>query len=172
MKPVLHRVCLLLGSNIQPEKNLPLAMGLLQERLRLLKASSVWESRAIGSDGPNMLNAAILALTTLQVGELKEQLIRPIEAQLGRVRTADKNAPRPIDIDPILFDQDLLEPGLWRLAYRAVPVAEVLPGYRSGVGESLQEAAARLAQVEPIWLRPDVSLDLFPAVSGVNPAGE
>lgn len=158
MSQTMHEVCLLLGSNIAPEKYLPLSMALLQKQANLIQASSVWESPAIGSDGPNMLNAAVLALTRLNAGDLKEHLIRPIEAQLGRVRTADKNAPRTIDIDAILFDQKLLDPDLWRYAHRAVPVGELLPGFLSETGEYLKDAASRLARSASIRVRSDVLL--------------
>ena len=60
MKQALHHVSLLLGSNIQPEKNIPLAVSLLQKQLTILQTSSVWESKAVGSDGANILNAALL----------------------------------------------------------------------------------------------------------------
>jgi len=156
----MHRVCLLLGSNIQPEKNIPLVVNLLQKRVTVLQASSAWESQAVGSDGPNILNAALLVLTTLDTDNLKEQVLRPLEAQLGRVRTKDKNAPRTIDLDIILVDKLLLDPNLWRYAHRAVPVAEILPGYQSGTGEYLKDVASRLAHETPIWVRKDVSIHL------------
>jgi len=154
----MHRVCLLLGSNIQPEKNIPLAMSLLQKQLTILKTSSVWESRAVGSDGANMLNAAMLALTSLDAETLKEDVLHPLEAQLERVRTRDKNSPRTIDLDILTFDQQLLDLNLWHYAYRAVPMAEVLPDYQSETGETLKDAALRLARTTPIWVRNDVSI--------------
>lgn len=158
----MHRVCLLLGSNIQPEKNLPLAVGLLRKQLTILQISSVWESQAVGSDSANILNAALLALTSLEAEALKEQVLHPLEAQLGRVRTRDKNSPRTIDLDILLFDQQLLELNLWQSAYRAVPMAEVLPDYKSETGEFLKDAALRLAQTTSIWVRKDISIDPFP----------
>jgi 2-amino-4-hydroxy-6-hydroxymethyldihydropteridine diphosphokinase len=161
MKLVKHHVCLLLGSNIEPEKNLPRSIDLLKKYLTILQTSSVWESQAIGSDSANILNAAVLALTTIDAINLKEQVFRPLEAQLGRVRTLDKNSPRTIDIDPILLDQQLVDPGLWRYAHRAVPVAEILPTYQSETGEYLRDAASRLARITPIWVRTDVSLSVF-----------
>jgi 2-amino-4-hydroxy-6-hydroxymethyldihydropteridine pyrophosphokinase len=98
-----HQVCLLLGSNIQPEHNLPLAIDQLQNYLKLLRISRVWETASVGSAGPNFLNAAILAHTSLNQKSLKLKILRPLEARMGRVRSADKNAPRPIDLDIILL---------------------------------------------------------------------
>jgi len=43
-----HQVCLLLGSNIQPERNLPLAVDHLQNQLTILRISSVWETSPVG----------------------------------------------------------------------------------------------------------------------------
>ena len=83
MKQTMHRVCLLLGSNIQPEKNLPLAVNLLQKQVTILKTSSVWESKAVGSDGANILNAAVVVLTSLEADILKEQVLRPVEGAIG-----------------------------------------------------------------------------------------
>jgi len=162
MKQAMHRVCLLLGSNIEPEKNLPLAVNLLKKQLTILQTSSVWESKAVGSDGANILNAALLVSTSLEAEILKEQVLHPLEAQLGRVRTRDKNAPRTIDLDILLFDQQLLDLNLWQYAYRAVPIAEVLPDYQSETGEYLKDAALRLAHTTPIWVRKDVSIEPFP----------
>jgi 2-amino-4-hydroxy-6-hydroxymethyldihydropteridine diphosphokinase len=165
MTQVMHRVCLLLGSNIQPEKNIPLAVDLLRKQLTILQASSVWESKAVGSDGANILNAALLVLTSLEAEILKKQVLRPLEAQLGRVRTNDKNAPRTIDLDILFFDQQLLDQNLWQYAYRAVPMAEILPDYQSETGEHLKDAALRLARTTPIWVRDDVSLSLVVPVA-------
>jgi 2-amino-4-hydroxy-6-hydroxymethyldihydropteridine diphosphokinase len=158
MKTKEHQICLLLGSNIQPEKNLALGVGLLHSKVKIPRVSSVWETPAVGSPGPNFLNMALLVLTTLDAELFKEKVIRPLETQLGRVRSADKNAPRTIDIDIILFDNQLLDPNLWRFAHRAVPVAEILPDYRSDRGELLKEAASRLAETTRIRLQPDLKI--------------
>ena len=158
MRGTEREVCLLLGSNIRPEQNLPAAVNLLQKQLRLLQASSVWETTAVGSAGPNFLNAALRARALFDVLDLKERVIHPIEAQLGRVRTSDKNAPRTIDIDLILFDGQLLDATLWKYAYRAVPVAEILPGYLSDTGATLKDVASRLANSSQISVRTDVSI--------------
>ena len=153
-----HQVCLLLGSNIRPERNLPLAVAHLQDKLTILRLSSVWETPAVGSAGPSFLNAAVLVGTSLKQKELKSQILTPLEVKMGRRRSADKNAPRPIDLDIILFDGLNLDPALWLFAHRAVPVAEIAPDIRSQAGESLKEAAAKFISAGSIRLRPDVVL--------------
>jgi len=153
-----HEVCLLLGSNIQPEMNLSRAAALIRERLKVLQVSSVWESRAVGFDGPDFLNAAMLVSTPLSATALKEQILLPLEDQMGRVRCDEKNAPRQIDLDIITFDGRPVDPDLWRYSYRAIPVAEILPGCLSNSGEELAQAAERLARAAALRPRPDVSI--------------
>ena len=154
-----HQACLLVGSNIQPEKNLVQGVELLRRQVEIIRISSAWETPSVGSAGPDFLNAALLITTPLDAHQLKKQVLRPLEAQLGRVRSAEKNAPRPIDFDIILFDGHLLDPNLWRYAHRAVPVAEILPDYRSDRGELLSEVATKMAKTTPIRLKPGLSID-------------
>ena len=153
-----HQVCLLLGSNIQPERNLPLAVDQLQNRLIILRISSVWETPPVGTAGPSFLNAALVAQTALKQKSLKLQILTPLEAKMGRVRTTDKNAPRPIDLDIILFDGAILDPTLWLFAHRAVPVSEIQPDIRSEAGETLKEIAAKFMSAGSIRFRSDVVL--------------
>jgi 2-amino-4-hydroxy-6-hydroxymethyldihydropteridine diphosphokinase len=158
MKKPGHQVCLLLGSNIRPEYNLPLAVALLRRELTILRVSSVWESAPVGGEGPNYLNAAMLAISQRNALLLKKQILRPLEAQLGRIRSTDKNSPRPIDLDIIFFDRQLLDPTLWETAFRAVPVSEILPADLLEPDTPLKAAAAGLAATDLVRLRADVLL--------------
>jgi 2-amino-4-hydroxy-6-hydroxymethyldihydropteridine diphosphokinase len=160
MSEAMHQVCLLLGSNIESEINIPRAILLLNQDLTILKTSSVWESAAENCCYPDFLNMAVLIATRLDASQLKEQVLRPLEARMGRVRTSDKNASRPIDIDIILYDGQTIDPTLWQHVYQAVPMAELLPGYLSPGGETLKDAARRLAQSVPIKVRSDVPITL------------
>jgi 2-amino-4-hydroxy-6-hydroxymethyldihydropteridine diphosphokinase len=152
-----NRVCLGLGSNIDPQEHLPRALELLSKYAAIEAVSTAWETPAVGNHGPDFLNAAVLVRTPLPPELLKSQVIRHIEKELGRVRTANKNAPRTIDIDILLVDHQVIDPDLWTQAYLAVPVAELLPDYPSGErGETLAQVAHRLAQITSIRPRPDV----------------
>jgi 2-amino-4-hydroxy-6-hydroxymethyldihydropteridine diphosphokinase len=159
MMAQVHQACLLLGSNIQPEKNLTFGLDLLRNMVTISRLSSVWETPSVGSSGPDFLNLAVLITTPLNTKELKAQVLRPLEIQLGRMRSANKNAPRTFDIDIIIFDGQLLDPNLWRYAHRAVPMAEIMPDYLSSRGGSLKDAASELAKTAPIHLRQDVLID-------------
>lgn len=156
MKIQTHQACLLLGSNIQPEKNLTMGLDLLRNMVTIFRISSVWETPSVGTSGPDFLNLAMLITTPLNTRELKAQVLRPLEIQLGRVRSANKNAPRTLDIDIILFDGQLLDQNLWSYTHRAVPVAEILPNYQSSQGKLLKEVACGLAEMNPIRLKRDM----------------
>ncbi|MDI6697140.1 MAG: 2-amino-4-hydroxy-6-hydroxymethyldihydropteridine diphosphokinase [Anaerolineales bacterium] len=144
-------VILLLGSNIQPEHNLRRAIALLDRWFGLLGVSAVWETPPVGSQGPNFLNVAVRLRTALDPQHLKEAVLRPLERSLGRVRTADKYAPRPIDIDIVLWGDQAIDDDLWRYAHTAIPIAELLPDLRREPGgETLAQVAQRLSRQTPI----------------------
>lgn len=153
----LHLAYLNLGSNIQPETNLVRAVELLHAYGKVLKVSSAWESLSVGAEGPNYLNACVLFQTELMQVELKENIIRPIEARLGRRRSENKYAPRTIDIDIVLFDDQPYNDKFWRYAFVIVPLAEIYPDYKNPLlGETLAQTAARLRS--QVWMeaRPEV----------------
>jgi 2-amino-4-hydroxy-6-hydroxymethyldihydropteridine diphosphokinase len=152
-----HLAYLNLGSNIEPEKNLVRALDLLYADGGVLKVSTAWETEAVDAKGGNYLNACVLYRTPLLQAELKERVIRPIEAQLGRQRGEDKFAPRTIDIDIVLFDDALCNPLFWQYVFVVVPLAEIYPQYRNSLlQEAVTEAAARLRSQVWIKARPEV----------------
>src|SRR5690606_41624477 len=96
------RAVISLGSNVDKERNMPLAVALIRERCRLLAVSPVYETLPMGlRDQGNFFNAAVLVETERTPDELKQEVLDWLENRLGRVRQADKNAPRTIDADQI-----------------------------------------------------------------------
>ena len=152
-----HLAYLNLGSNIQPETHLVRAVELLYEYGKVLKVSSAWESKSVGADGPNYLNACLLFKTHVMQIELKESIIRPIEALLGRKRSENKFSPRTIDIDIVLFDNKPYNDKFWRFAFVIVPLAEIYPDYQNPITEEgIAQTATRLRS--QVWMetRPNV----------------
>jgi 2-amino-4-hydroxy-6-hydroxymethyldihydropteridine diphosphokinase len=153
----LHKFYLNLGSNINPEINLVMAIHLLDEYGEVRKISQAWESKSVGASGPNFLNSCAFFLSALTEVELKEQVIRPIEAKLGRKRNKDKFFPRTIDIDIILFDDQPYSDKFWEEAFVIIPLAEIYPEYQSPkTGERISDTAVRLLQTVWMKARPDV----------------
>jgi 2-amino-4-hydroxy-6-hydroxymethyldihydropteridine diphosphokinase len=151
----LHSVYLSIGSNIEPYVNLPKAIEALRQHGEVQAVSSAWESHAVGSNGPNFLNASVLLLTEIPPGELKRRLVDPVETALGRVRTADKNAPRTIDIDVMMVDGQANNLDRWDSAFVLLPIAELLPEAAHPLRpETLREAADRARQNTWIVERP------------------
>lgn len=145
-----HLAYLSLGSNIEPEVNLPKAVTLLSQSGEIEKISSAWETKPVGGSGGNYLNACLSYKTTLAQDELKTTITHPIETSLGRKRTGDKYAPRTIDIDIILFDDEIVG-GRWLAqAFVVVPLAEIYPEFQNpSANESITETATRLRR--EIW---------------------
>lgn len=146
-----NRVFIAMGSNIDAEDNLREATRLLAEQCVLVAFSPVYETAPVGKlDQPNFLNAAALIETELSAAELKREVLSGIECQLGRVRVADKNAPRTIDLDIALFNTEVLDidarhipdPDIVKYAHIAVPLADLAPHYRHPeTGQTLREIA-------------------------------
>jgi 2-amino-4-hydroxy-6-hydroxymethyldihydropteridine diphosphokinase len=146
-----------LGSNIAPEENLAKAVELLCEQASIQSLSTAWETPPLGLKGANFINAAAAVQTQLSASLLKSLVLRPIEIQLGRVRTLNKYAPRTIDLDILIYDERLIDPHLWEFFFLAAPLAELIPDYpHPQIGETLAQAAQRLAESTPARPRPEV----------------
>ena len=122
-----HTIYILVGSNIQPEKNIYQALELLHDRMKILKVSQIWETMAVGSTGPNFLNCAVLINSDQDEETIKVEILSKIEDQLGRIRTEDKNAPRTIDIDPVISDGIILDKRVFDEPFLALPLNDLLP---------------------------------------------
>jgi 2-amino-4-hydroxy-6-hydroxymethyldihydropteridine diphosphokinase len=156
------QVVLLIGSNIEKERNMPAAVRLLATVMTVLATSSVYESVPVGTLAqPAFWNAAVLVEWAADAVTLKEQL-SGIEQQLGRVRVADPNAPRTIDLDITLFGDQVFEyagrqipdPDLVVYAHIAVPSAEIIPTWRHPVThETIATIAENLQNMQPDALR-------------------
>src|SRR3989344_277953 len=91
------------GSNIDPEKNAEKARELLAKDQALIATSAFLRTKPEDSSAqPDYLNGAFLIKTELSLEELKTYL-KGLEKLMGRIRTADKHAPRTIDLDMVVY---------------------------------------------------------------------
>jgi 2-amino-4-hydroxy-6-hydroxymethyldihydropteridine diphosphokinase len=172
---ITNTVFVLLGSNIEKEKNIPAAVNLLREMSHVKAVSRVYETCPVGlEDQPLFFNAAVMVKTVLNAWDFRSLVLDEIEARLFRVRTADKNAPRTIDADLLLFNREVFDldsehhipdPDLLRHLHTIVPTAELDPHYvHPETGETLGAIANRMkAEIEErdgdlLTIRPDIRL--------------
>lgn len=87
-----------LGSNIQPNKNIVLAVDRLRNRFGNVQCSTVYESEAVGFDGDNFLNL-VVAVETEEDIKTVNSFLKRLEDDSGRDRSASKYSGRTMDID-------------------------------------------------------------------------
>ena len=150
-----NRVFVLLGSNIIKEKNLPAAVQYLHNWCQVKAVSSVYETCPVGlEDQPIFFNAAALVESSLNARQFRRDILEKIESRLKRIRTEDKNAPRTIDADLVLFNDEVFDldpdhhipdPELLDHLHVIAPVSELDPDFiHPETGESLGSIARRL----------------------------
>jgi 2-amino-4-hydroxy-6-hydroxymethyldihydropteridine diphosphokinase len=159
-----HRAYVGVGSNVHPHENIPRALAMLSEQARIEAISPFYGSAALARPGdPPFLNGVVRVVTALEARALKFDVLRGIEAALGRTRTDDAYAPRTIDLDILLFDDAIIDepglrvpdPDLERRAFLARPLLDLDPGVRiPGAGGALADAPC-LAQ--PDRLTPEAT---------------
>jgi len=105
------RAWLSLGSNIEPDQNLRAALRELRARFGELMVSPVYRFPAVGFQGPDFLNLAVGIDTELDAPALNDWL-HALEDRRGRRRDVPRFSSRTLDIDIVLFgDQVLKGPG-------------------------------------------------------------
>lgn len=126
------------GSNYEAKSNLVKGLKALNQQARILAISAVYENPAIGKPtSPPYLNGACLVETSLPAHDLHNQVLRPIEDSLGRIRGEEGKAQCSIDLDLVLYEQEVLStpnlelpaPDILRYAYVAVPLGFLVPDW-------------------------------------------
>jgi 2-amino-4-hydroxy-6-hydroxymethyldihydropteridine diphosphokinase len=110
------RAYLGLGANLGPrEATLLRAVDLLaaSSGIEVLELSSLRETEPVGvTDQATFVNGALAVETTLSPHELLDTLLG-VERELGRVREGERWGPRTIDLDLLVYADEVVdEPGL------------------------------------------------------------
>lgn len=125
-----------IGSNVDAENNVRVAIATLQQQFGGLTLSSVYKNSAVGFDGDDFLNLVVGLETTQSIPEFVDSLHRIEEAQ-GRSRDIKKFSSRTLDMDLLLYDDDVYESAaitiprdeITRYAFVLKPLAELIPDY-------------------------------------------
>jgi 2-amino-4-hydroxy-6-hydroxymethyldihydropteridine diphosphokinase len=130
----MSEVFVALGSNIDPDVRLQSAARLLKSHFPDARFSSCYRNAAVGFDGDDFINAVVAFSTGLPVTELL-RVLHAIEEQCGRSRADSKWGPRAMDLDLLLYGDEIGEGAgyvlprrdMLRRAYMLGPLAELAP---------------------------------------------
>ncbi|MGA8118827.1 2-amino-4-hydroxy-6-hydroxymethyldihydropteridine diphosphokinase [Rouxiella badensis] len=150
------RVYIALGSNLaQPVDQVNCALEALAHipRTHLVQASSFYRSKPLGpQDQPDYLNAVVALDTQLPAHQLLDYT-QAIEQNQGRVRKAERWGPRTLDLDMLLYGNEIYATerltvphyDMKNREFMLYPLAEIAPELLFPDGESLQQVLTRVA---------------------------
>jgi GTP cyclohydrolase-4 len=123
-----HDLYVGIGSNLgDRQANILSALQRLRARAQVLTVSAFYESEAAGgAQGPAYLNVAAALRTELDA-QAFASFARDVELAVGRARGTRRLEARPIDLDLLVFDGQIVQPQLDARLYNAVPLAEIAP---------------------------------------------
>lgn len=159
----MHRVFVSIGSNIDRERYIRIALQGLAERFGTLQVSPIYESEAVGFEGDNFLNLVAAFHTDWELSQLADEL-RAMEYANGRLPAVAKFAPRTLDIDILTFGDrvgsfqgvQLPRPEITENAFVLQPLQDIAPDvlhpalgvcYRD-LWQAFDQSSQRLWQVQ------------------------
>lgn len=122
-----------IGSNEERSEKIRAARNALAQAYGDLIVSSVYESEAVGFEGPAFYNLVIGA-QTLESPTQVDARLKQIEQENGRIRNCPKFSNRKLDLDLLLYDElvqpqgpTLPRPEITENAFVLWPLAELVP---------------------------------------------
>ncbi len=122
-----------IGSNIEREKYIKNALEQLEATFGALSVSSVFESEAVGFEGDDFYNLVVGADTDKPLTDVV-QILKQIEEDNGRIRSAKKFSARTLDLDILTYDDLVVEEPaqiprdeITKNAFVLWPLAEIAP---------------------------------------------
>ncbi|TDQ20952.1 2-amino-4-hydroxy-6-hydroxymethyldihydropteridine diphosphokinase [Raoultella sp. BIGb0149] len=150
-----------LGSNLAaPLEQVNAAVAALAElpNSRIVAVSSFYRTPPLGpQDQPDYLNAAVALETGLTAEELLDNTQR-IELQQGRERKAERWGPRTLDLDIMLFGEQVIDSerltvphyDMKNRGFMLWPLFEIAPELHFPDGVALRSVLTQLAADKPV----------------------
>lgn len=111
---------------------------MLHHGLKIIKVSSLYESKAVGYQSDNLfLNAVVKVETQLNPVEVLE-ILMGLEAEMGRIRLKEGYSDRPMDLDILAVGEEIIDsenlqiphPRINNRAFVLVPFYEIWPDWK------------------------------------------
>lgn len=145
------KIYICIGSNVDRVNNIARAIEELERCFGGLRLSSVYESNAMGFDGDPFFNVVAALASERSPLELIS-IFRAIEAASGRSRDDPRLGPRTLDLDLLLYDDQVIDRDglviprreITEYAFVLCPLAEIAGALRHPVtGETYADMWSR-----------------------------
>lgn len=114
-----------LGSNISPEDHIERALIEIEKIHPIIKRSNFVITQPIGiKEQAPFLNGAIL-INCLESNATLIQRLKSIEDRLARDRSTDRNGPRNIDLDLLLWNGEVCDPDVYSREFLRKAITEI-----------------------------------------------
>ncbi len=163
----MHTIYLSLGSNQgNTYDNLSKAIQLLFTQVgRVMKISPVYLSPALGFEGPDFHNCVVRMETNLTPKKLLKRVLA-IEISMGRIREGDGYQSRPIDIDILLYNDEIIDtialtiphPHMCRRRFVLQPLVDIAGELEHPGGVHTEPGRSTKAYSELLEICPDTSI--------------
>ncbi|MBS9433633.1 2-amino-4-hydroxy-6-hydroxymethyldihydropteridine diphosphokinase [Photorhabdus hainanensis] len=163
------RVYIAVGSNLaEPMQQVKNALAALRDlpETEFIACSSLYRTKPMGPQNQSdFLNAAVALETSLTPEELLNHT-QAIELAQGRVRKDERWGPRTLDLDIMLFGDQVINTerltvphyGLKQREFMLYPLAEIAPDLIFPDGEALSERLKHIPENGlALWLQPQSS---------------
>ena len=105
----MNKVIIGIGSNIEADSNIAKMLEILQQKVNVIKVSPMIRTKPIGIvDQPDYTNGAVKIETDLELSAL-DNLLKAIEDDMGRDRSGPKFGPRCIDLDIVVWNDEIVD---------------------------------------------------------------
>ena len=123
-----------IGSNIERIKHVASGIAALEQVFGELRLSPIYETPAEGFEGDAFYNL-VAGFESAESPDRLNQLFKIIENHFGRERCAEKFSSRTLDIDLLLYDDEVINDGevqvprdeIERYSFVLQPLADLLP---------------------------------------------
>lgn len=131
------------GSNVEPAKHIRTTVRRLRARFGPLILSSVYRNRAAGFEGDDFLNL-VIGFASCETPQAIVAELERLHDESGRVREANPFSPRTLDLDLLLYGDQVIDDvkvpraDITRYSFVLGPLAELAPDLRHPVtGETM-----------------------------------
>lgn len=114
-----------IGSNIDADYHIPRMLRVLGASVNIVKVSQMVQTKPIGiTDQPDFTNGAVRILTQMEREDLS-LFLKQLEDKMGRDRSQQKSGPRNIDLDILIWNNQVIDPDYFTREFLRNSAAEL-----------------------------------------------